>query len=84
MRNTKKLEPRDIVLIRFITQCSRKEFADRLGFSYVYIAKLETGQKPIVATVECRIREALQLTDAKLDQLRALYKKLEKTGESLL
>ena len=83
MQHATQLEPRDLVLIRFITNCSRAEFADRLGFSYIYIAKIETGQKPIAAITEQRIREALELTDTKLDQLRALYTKLEKTGESL-
>lgn len=83
MRNTKRLRPSDIVIIRFITNCTRADLAQRLGFSYVYLSKIEVGSKPISTVTEKRIRDALMLTDDKIDQIRSLYKKLEQMGDLL-
>jgi transcriptional regulator with XRE-family HTH domain len=58
------LTPTTVSRLRRLLGLTQKELADRVGVDRTYIAKIESGQKPLSITLSRRMERELDITDA--------------------
>lgn len=53
--------------------CTQQRLADLVGCDRTYIGKIETGERPLTAQMERKIREALGLDEARMAEVYEVY-----------
>jgi len=60
--------------VRVSKRLTQREFAETIGVSHGLVAQIEAGMKRVTPRTAARVRQAFDLTDEKLDELRRVLK----------